>query len=163
MRSILRKLRGVLGTALTWAVAWMVGGFALLTFVYVVGPGLDGLPFWEVAPVLAFRSGVWGLISGGLFSGVLATIHRRHKLGDLSPLWMGLWGALAGLLIPSGVLGLVVASGAISLSPEIVGSQLFIFGGLGVGTAVGTIMLAQVGEKEIESSDPRAAIEDPWI
>ncbi len=152
MRPLLRKLRGALGTALTWAVAWTVGGFALITFVYVVGPGLDGMPFWDIAPSLALRVGMSGFIGGGIFSAVLGVIHRRRELGDLNPARMGLWGFLAGFLIPSGIL--VLAVRGIPLSVEAIGSALFIFGGLGVATSVATVKLAQLGTGEIESADP---------
>ena len=165
MRPILRKLRGALGTALTWGVGWAVGGFALSTFLYVMSSWPDEFPFWEFAPVVTFRFGLYGLMSGALFSGALAIIHRRRTLGELKPAWVGLWGGLAGFLTSMGVLGVAVAAGAvIPLSLEIVGLIVLaasIYGGVGAATAVGTIMLAQEGAKEIESSDPRPAIEGP--
>ncbi len=143
MKSWLRKLRGAFGNALTWAGAWALGGLGLATFIYVVGPGLDGLPFWEIAPVLVFRAGVWGFVSGALFSGALAAFHRRRTLKELKPGVMALWGAAAGLLIPSVVVGARVVTGAWPLSAELVGSLLFIFGGLGTVTAAGSILLAR--------------------
>ena len=168
MRPILRKLRGALGTALTWAVGWAVGGFALATFLYVaVSPA--GLPFWEFALGAAFGFGRLGLMSGALFSGALAIIHGRRTLGELKPAWAGLWGGLAAFLISTGMLTIAIATtglAPLSLSSlEVVGFTAatgLVYGGIGAATAVGTIMLAQGGRKEIESSDPRAAIEDPW-
>ena len=161
MRPMLRKLRGALGTALTWAVAWAVAGVAIVAFMYVwVGDGWpDEFPFWEFARVYPLRLGLYGLMSGTLFAGALATIHRRRALGELKPAWVGLWGGLAGFLISAGGLGIAVASaGGLPLGPVPVGALLLglatIFGGLGAATAVGTIMLAKAGAKEIESSDP---------
>ncbi len=166
MRPILRKLRGALGIALTWAVTWAVAGVALVAVIYVsVDPWPDEIPFWELARVFPFRLGLYGLMSGALFSGALATIHRRRALGELKPAWVGLWGGLAGFLISIGGLGIAVASAGGIPSGEPVGALLLgaslIFGGLGAATAVGTIMLAKAGAKEIESSDPRPAIEGP--
>ena len=167
MRPILRKLRGALGTALTWAVGWAVGGFALATLLYMTTDAIVVLgPFWEVAPGVAFRFGLYGLMGGALFAGALSIIHGRRTLGELKPAWVGLWGGLAGVLVSIGVLGVLVASGlAIPWSLPMFGGLALVasfYGGLGAATAVGTIMLAQGGGKEIESSDPRAAIENPW-
>ena len=165
MRPILNKLRGALGIALTWAVAWAVAGVALVAVIYVsADPWPDALPFWEFARSSVFRFGLYGLMSGALFSGALATIHRRRTLGELKPAWVGLWGGLAGFLISIGVLGVAFATGGIPSSPEPVraialGASTIIYGGIGAATAVGTIMLAQKGAREIESSDPRPAIE----
>jgi len=125
-------------------------------------------PFWEVAPGVAFRFGLYGLMGGALFAGALSIIHGRRTLGELKPAWVGLWGGLSALLISAGVLGSVIATSAIPLSEvsEAVGKialVLSVSGGIGAATAVGTIMLAQKGTKEIESSDPRPAIEAPRI
>ena len=164
MRSILRKLRGALGTALTWAVVWAVGSFASATLLYMTTDAIVVLgPFWEVAPLAALRSGLYGLVGGALFSGALATVHGRRTLGELKPAWMGLWGGVAGLLVFIVVLGVTVASGlAIPWSLPMFGGLALvasIYGGLGAAIAVGTIRLAQKGTKEIESSDPIPAIE----
>ncbi len=163
MRSILRKLRGALGTALTWAVVWAVGGLALATLVYMTTDAIVVLgPFGEVARGVAFRFGLFGLVGGALFSGALAIIHGRRTLGELKPAWVGLWGGLAGVLVATGVVGSVFATGAIpfSLDSSIV-LAVSMMGGVGAATAVGSIMLAQKGTKEIETSDPTPAIEAP--
>ena len=164
MRSIMRKLRGALGTALTWAVAWAVGGLAVATLLYMTTDVAVLGPFWELAPGYALRYGLWGLVGGALFSGALATVHGRRTLGELRPAWASLWGGLAGLLIGAGVVGALFATGTIqnfSLELDGVALALSVFGGIGAATAVGTIMLAQKGTKEIESSDPQPAIEAP--
>ena len=164
MRAILRKLRGALGTALTWAVGWTVAGFAYYTFLFVTG-SFGELTFWEVAPLFALRGGLYGLVGGALFSGALATVHRRRTLGELKPAWVGLWGGLAGLLVGMGVFGVTVAS-AIPWSLPMLGVIALgasIYGGIGAVIAAGTIKIAQQGTEEIESSDPRPVIEGPRI
>ena len=169
MRPILKKLRGALGIALTWAVAWAVAGVALVTLIYVSveGPWPDEFPFWEFARSSVFRFGLYGLMSGALFSGALATIHHRRTLSELKPAWVGLWGGLAGFLISIGVLGVAFATGGIPSSAGPLGAIALgvsiIYGGIGAATAVGTIVLAQAGTREIESSDPVPAIEGPRI
>jgi len=111
MKPILRKLRGALGTALTWAGGWAVGGFALSTFLYVMGLWPDQFPFWEFVPTVIFRTGLYGLVGGALFSGALAIIHRRRTLGELQPAWVGLSGGLSGVLISMPLIASVVAAG----------------------------------------------------
>ena len=86
MRAILRKLRGALGTALTWAVAWPVGGFALGIFLYV--EGFSQVPLWMFVPLLALSMGLYGLVGGALFSAALATVHGRRTLSELKPGWV---------------------------------------------------------------------------
>jgi hypothetical protein len=154
MASMFRKLRGASGTALTWGASWALGGTALLCFVSLFGPGIDGLPFWEIAPVLAFRAGLFGLMSGAVFSGVLAFFHGGRNLGELKRSRLGLWGAVAGLLIPVAAVGAAAVTGSVRVSPELIGSMLFVFGGLGLTTARGTIKLAQMSGPELASSDP---------
>ena len=98
MRPILRKLRGALGTAVTWAVVWALGGFAFATLLYVRVDGVGYGPFLDFAGGAALTLGLWGLASGALFSGALATIHRRRSLGELKTARVGLWGGFAGFL-----------------------------------------------------------------
>jgi len=153
MRPILRKLRGALGTALTWAVVWAVGGFAFATLLYVRADGFGYGPFWEFALGAALTLGLWGLTSGALFSGALTTFHRRRALGELEPAIVGLWGGVAGCL---GVIVVAIASNEpLDVSSlEAVGltaAAALVWGGVGMATAVGTVRLAQ----ELESSNPR--------
>ena len=73
----------------------------------------------------------------------------------MKPAWVGLWGGLAGVLISMPLIASVVAAG-----PDLgVGAGMIVFGasvygGIGAATAAGTVLLAQKGTKEIESSDP---------
>ena len=159
MRPILRKLRGALGTALTWAVGWAVLGFSFFTFASVMASLPDEFPFWEYALSVAFTWALNGLVGGALFSGALAIIHRRRTLGELKPAWVGLWGGLAGVLISMPLIASVVAAGPdLGVGTlETAGMIVFgasVYGGIGAATAAGTVLLAQKGTKEIESSDP---------
>ena len=159
MRSILRKLRGALGTALSWAVVWAVGGLALATLFYMTTDAIVVLgPFWEVAPGFAFRFGLYGLVGGALFSAALATVYGRRTLSELKPAWVGLWGGLAGLLVFIGLLGVLVATAGLTITwslPTVGVAALgaSMYSGIGAVIAVGTIKLAQQGTEEIESSD----------
>lgn len=152
---MLRKLRGALGMALTWAVAWGLGGLLLAVVLYVLGPGFGPISFWTLAPALAARTGMLGFVGGGAFATVLGTIHRKRRLGELGALPMALWGALAGLVMPVAGIAVIVgaAGGGIPLR-AILGPSVIVFGGLGALTSVATIKLAQRGVEEIGPSEP---------
>jgi hypothetical protein len=153
MKSILRRLRGALGTAVTWAVAWAVGGFAVAAILFFLGPGFGGIDspdFRDVASIFTVLGGVAGLVGGTVFSIALGTVHRRRQLRQLSSVRMGLWGALAGLLVPLGVVGVGIGMGtvhSILLSAEVLGTTIVLFGGGGAATAVATVKLAQAAER----------------
>lgn len=149
---MLRKLRGALGTAVTWGVAWAVTGFGLVALLSVLGPGVQAGGFWDRAGPFTLLVGASGLVGGGVFSVVLGTVHRRRRLSELSPLRMALWGASAGLLVPLGLLGVGLAAG-VPMIPQVVAVTLVGIGALGAATGGGTIKLAQAGERELESSE----------
>jgi hypothetical protein len=153
MRSIVRKLRGALGTAVTWAVGWAGGGFALAVILVFLIPGLAGIEsgtFADLAPVLTIIGGVSGMLGGTAFSIALGTVHRHRQLHELRSARMTLWGALAGLLVPLGVAALNIATGALPLTAEVLGTIVVAFGGGGAATAVATVKLAQAAERQIE-------------
>ena len=161
MRPILRKLRGALGTAVTWAVVWALGGFAFATLLYVRVDGVGYGPFLDFAGGAALTLGLWGLASGALFSGALATIHRRRSLGELKTARVGLLGGFAGFL---GTFVIGITLGVSSLGEVgLMATAALVWGAVGMATAVGTVWLAQRGATEIESSGPRPAIEAPRI
>jgi hypothetical protein len=145
---ILRKLRGAIGTALTWAVVWALGGFALFTTIFMLSSGLTA--FWAGAIPVTIMAGISGFIGGTMFSLVLGTIHRRRRLEELSPLRMGLWGGLAGLIVPMALLW-VAASVGIGLQLGALVSLIVACGGLGATTAGGTVKLAQWSQGELEA------------
>lgn len=112
MNQWLRRTRGALGVALTWAAGWalaglLIGGTSLL---------LPGLP-WDVvfevfdAPLPALA--VPGFFGGLFFSAVLGFAARRRRLDELSLPRFAAWGALAGLvlgLLPAAMVGVGLAS-----------------------------------------------------
>ena len=77
MKQFLRRLRGVIGTGLTWAIGW--AGFSA-----VVGVIFGAYSVPRLALVGAFT----GLIAGGAFAVILSITERRRRLEDLS-LWLG--------------------------------------------------------------------------
>ena len=150
MRNLFRKIRGAIGNAVTWAVAWFAGSFVafgalgLLGVVPPIGLG--------VLVRLAVSVGLTGFLAGAGFSLLLGTTYRNHRLDDLRAGSIALRGAaVAGLLAPA--LGTVaVGLGASGLGigflvANALGAALF--GGLSAG---GTVVLAQRSSRLLASS-----------
>ena len=106
--SIVRKLRGMLGMAVVWGVAWAPLG-ALWTLIEWADTQLGvGRAFLVPMPPLAapmIMCGAWGFIAGAIFSVVLAAAERRRGgLAGLSLRRTAAWGALGGVVLPATML-----------------------------------------------------------
>jgi len=152
--SILRWLRGILGTAVTWAVLWSSIGtvLAVITIVLNGGPDVASLlkyTFW----VAAFYA-VWGAVSGGMFALVLTATERRRSLADLSLLRIVIWGAVGALAVP--ILFITVVGGAdIQLVPTV--PFFAITAGLGGLSSGSTLLLARRQHRDLLSNRDVAA------
>jgi hypothetical protein len=149
MKSILRKLRGAFGTAVTWAVGWAAGGFVLATILAILSPGFDIAIFTDWALTLTALGGGWGLVGGTAFSIALGSVHRRRQLGELRSAQMGLWGALAGLMVPLGAVSIGLGMGTFLFNAQELITTIVFFGATGVATAVGTVKIAQNADRQI--------------
>jgi hypothetical protein len=122
-----RRLRGLIGTTLTWGVLGAVLG--LPVFVAVMRPWplsairwerfLTLLAVWEGASVL------WGLACGLCFAFALLAVERRQRQ-QLTPTRVAAWGALAGAFFPA-----VITFGAL-----FGGGDPFYFGGIVAASAL---------------------------
>lgn len=109
MMSVFRRLRGVLGTALVWAVPWAIVG-ALATLVATLIP--PGGSAWlqtpgallSVAGASAKVFGILGALCGATFAGTLALLGRRVTLAELRTATILEAGAIGGALVPIAVL-----------------------------------------------------------
>jgi hypothetical protein len=128
MKGLLRRLRGIIATGLTWAVGWAGLYGALLLVMRLLGAEAQ----WDLSLVLrvVFNVGSLGFIAGSMFGAILSLQERHKKLEDLTFGRIALWGGLAGL-------GIVALLGAAYIGPVI------IFTVLGVGSATGTVALAR--------------------
>lgn len=95
MRTFLRKLRGALGLALTWTIAWAALGAVIGTIDSVLRPTGGESP-WHMAKVL----GSVGFVSGLTCAVAIASLERRRQFSQLSLMRVALWGALGGATIP---------------------------------------------------------------
>jgi hypothetical protein len=136
MRQLIRRLRGVIGTGLTWALGW--AGFSA-----VVGAIFGAFSI----PRLALVGGAMGFIAGGAFGLILSITERRRRLEDLSLRRIALWGGLGGVLV-AGSFNLFGGSGG--LIWDFVATMAF----LGAASSAGTVAVVRRGDpKLIEGED----------
>ena len=98
MKNWLRRIRGAVGTGLTWAAGWAVAG-VLIGVSSKLLPFLPWDLFFEVfdAPLPAFA--IPGFFGGVFFSMVLGIAGRRRRFRELSLPRFAAWGAVGGLLL----------------------------------------------------------------
>jgi MFS family permease len=98
MTTLLRRLRGMLGMGITWAVGWAIVMFMIGTIIGIVDPdAIDpGEEPWRMGAVVGFV----GFLSGAAFATIFASAERRRKIQELSVLRAAVWGALGGAVFP---------------------------------------------------------------
>jgi len=147
----LRRLRGIIGTGLTWAVGWAGVKVGLLG-VYTL---LFGFPLRFFGPV-ALSGLIQGFIAGGAFAVVLSIAERRHTLEELSAPRVALWGGIGAVLVFLPTLPMMFSHGAPLFA--ILGS-LAVDGLVGAGLATGSVALARRADtKLIEGEDDSVLI-----
>lgn len=95
MKSLLRKLRGIVGTGVTWAAAWSVAGTLLQAGLHLFG--LTRPPDLVAAPVMW---GLMGFYGGSAFGALLSLAEGRKTVEKLRIGRVAIWGLIAGLAIP---------------------------------------------------------------
>lgn len=141
-----RRLRGVLGTALTWSAGWAAVGLGVggLRAAALRAADLQvPMELWRFVALGTFRWAAFGLVAGTLFALALWYAGRRvGSLDALAPSRAAVWGLGAGVALPLCVIGLLAAGGAavplVAMLPLVVTSGVF-----GAGTAAGTVALAR--------------------
>jgi hypothetical protein len=98
MTTLLRRLRGMLGTGITWAVGWAIVMFIIGTIIGIADPAAidPGEEPWRLGAVVGFV----GFLSGAAFAAIFASAERRRKIQELSVARAALWGALGGAVLP---------------------------------------------------------------
>ena len=103
--NLLRKLRGLVGVGVMWGTLWGTIGAGIGAIIGIVTPDV-----WLYAnPVFdwALGMGLYGLVSGVGFGGLLSLREGRKRLGDLSLKRVAVWGVLGAAAVPPifGLLG----------------------------------------------------------
>jgi hypothetical protein len=130
---LLRVLRGILGTAVAWGLAWI----PLTLVTWGVAGVLGGnVPPLRVTGAIVIGAAIRGMISGAAFASVLALAGRRRTFENLRLRDMLVWGAIGGIVAP------VISLGAIALTTSAVIPPLAIGLGLGMASTVGALSAA---------------------
>lgn len=159
----LRRLRGVIGMGLTWAVGWALVG-VLIGVASNLLPGLPWDAFFYIfdAPLPALA--IPGFLGGMLFSTVLGVAGRRRRFEQLSLGRIAIWGALGGVLlslVPAALVAVGLATmgkeglGLWDLTAVIVGPLTL----LSAASATGTLALARMAEGPVLSDGGGDAVE----
>lgn len=98
--TILRRVRGVVGTAFLWAIAWSVVLVppAVYGWWHRESEYFDWLPLAIVGRTILLVA-EWGALHGLLFALIVAVVAARNG-GHMTLARFSLWGALAGMLVP---------------------------------------------------------------
>ncbi len=132
---MLRRLRGLLGLALSWSVVWIVVGLG----IYLVDGVVNGRAiYWDRIPTFALRLGLVGALCGSVFALLVAVLERRQTFGGLTFRRMALWGALGGCVFPA----VILSTQDITMGGTEV-AVFGLFGGLGVLSSLGILALAR--------------------
>lgn len=145
MKRLPQRIRGIVGTAITWAGAWSVVG-AGLGSMDVAGLDLYAKQGLLVAiravaePTLACA--VAGAVCGALFSSVLILAERRRRgIDDLRLGRVAALGAIGAMFLPLAFAALVPTALLSAKFAAITGAFAF----LGGGSAAATLALARRG------------------
>jgi hypothetical protein len=136
--SLLRRVRGVLGTMTTWAAAWSVFG-ALFRMVLPLEGGL-GLPTVEMVLWSGLSWAVPGAISG-LFFALLVASDGEDRFTELRRSRFIALGALgAGLLATFGIAARLVSGGTLAWFDVVMLAEWTLLGGV---CAAGSLAIAR--------------------
>src|SRR4026209_1754413 len=94
----LRRIRGMIGMGITWAIGWAVAGI-LIGVLSLVTPFLPWDAFFRVFDAPLPAAAVPGLVAGAFFSLVLSIAGRNRKFRDLSLPVFSFWGAIGGVMV----------------------------------------------------------------
>ena len=135
MNSWLRRLRGVLGNALTWGAGWSLVGAAIGVLNVVVA----GAPLSVVILPFAYSWAKMGFLGGTLFSIVLGIAEGRTRLDQVSIPRIAAWGGIGTLLFAT-----PIAFG-LGLTAEMLFGLPFVVL-LGAGSAAGALAIARAAQ-----------------
>jgi len=131
---LLRRIRGIVGTALTWAAGWGILGAAGYTILSLT---------WDLPPSLPRSSvittgAIYGFTAGTAFSLVVPVAERRPTLHQVTLRPMTAWGGTGSMLMsifPAVSFGWSLENGLAVLA----------FGRLGAGSAAGSLGVTRRG------------------
>ena len=154
---VMRRLRGILGTAVLWGVPWAFSlGLIAASAALILGAHLG--------PFLAFARGAltgfyWGIAAGALFGSALMLTEQRRGFTKLSLKRAAAWGALSGIWFPA-LIGLAFGPSAQPLL--VIGWPAYLAtGSMGALSGLATLWLARRGAPSVASDPSVEATELP--
>ena len=153
MKRWLKRIRGVLGTALTWAVAWSGVGVVLGLVGGVVAPGAVSVVDWVVTLVGVF--GPLGFVGGVVFSTVLGIAEGRRRFDQMSLTRFAAWGAVGAFLVSA---FLVLGDSSLLGFDKVL--LIAVMTLLGAGSAAGSLALARKADPLLESGEGVGLLEE---
>ncbi|MEM7416481.1 MAG: hypothetical protein AAF389_13335 [Gemmatimonadota bacterium] len=157
MRSLLRQIRGALGTALTWGLGWFLGGLGLYGLFGVLGVGGTG-----VSAVLqaAVNLGIIGGIAGLGFAAFIRIRYAGRALTDISTGWFGIGGGVASAVLVLGTVAIGrLLTGASTLEPATIAASAGVAATLGAITAASSLAVAKAAAGQIGSPDAAPTVD----
>jgi len=149
MKGFLRKLRGIIGTGLTWAAGWgALFGVAWLARGFPLGMAVEAV----------LGGAFLGAFAGGSFAVILSLAERRRTLQELSVPRVAIWGGIGGVALllvmsPLALSRLLHAGVPLAAMISLL-TPMAISGILGAGFAAGSVALAKRQEtKEITGGE----------
>ena len=139
MKKWLKRIRGAVGTGLTWAAAWGLVGPLLLSLATGVLSGGQQFAIPWLSSVLNFAAS--GLVGGGAFSVLLGLAEGRRTFDEMSLPRFASWGALAAMPI----CGTVLVLSEVTWISGILG-MVAITALLGAGSASASLALARMAD-----------------
>ena len=136
---LLRVLRGMVGTAVTWGLAWVPMTIGFYTVLNLLGPGFE-FPLW---PGVVLGGAVRGAISGAAFAGVLSMVARRRSFSQLTFAQLMACGAAGAIIAPGVTLAIATTISQFTIPPAAIAFSLLMSAGMGAVSAAGTLYAAR--------------------
>jgi uncharacterized membrane protein YdcZ (DUF606 family) len=156
--SAVRRLRGITGTALIWAVAWGVSS----AFAYFVAGYGGDLPMSDLLVGVVSSVGIffaiWGFVSGTVFALAMLVIERRRTLHELTVARTAVWGAIGGLALPALYTAATLSAPGSQPLPNGLTSAILVCGALGAACAAGSLWVARRGLPREHASAIRSEV-----
>lgn len=135
-----QRLRGALGTGITWAVAWapigaITGWFAAMAL---------GLPVAVVEVNYALVFGALGFVGGTVFAMLLAAAEGRRSFAELSLPRFAACGAGGGMVLGAFAVGISLLGAGLTVLGATVTAACTL---LGAASAATTLTIARAGQR----------------
>jgi hypothetical protein len=149
--NVLKKLRALVGNALTWGLGWAIVGIVPGALIALLSPAAGGQALRVLGAVM-LTFGAAGAASGVFFSLILKVVYGRKQLEELRPARVGLWATAGAMAVAFLALRGLSLNGT-WLGPQMGWAVLLTAGAFGWVTAAGVTRIAQRSDGALTSGD----------